>query len=390
MSLSVKFTCIEVAIVHGAKPTRPERTKVSMTMSLPSLDEVIRKLETLPLDQLKQLLTEQLDLEIRLKHKELQMADAELGKCEGQMVMLRKFFDIPHTTRLENEPHDFAVKYFDLLNKAINTTYADLKQQEEAAIKAQEAAESAIAVHLTTIPPKTFTDIATTNNHTYRTRSLTSVLRPVVSSLINPERLGCLFRRTDGVIVKISCPDCGRANFKSILQFISHARNAHSREFASQDDAALQCGQIIVEIKQDLEGEALIQLLIQRGLNPNTNLNLKSFLPEFESTSTSKPPTKRARIALGSLLLKKVSRELTVTKDQFKEMLADVQAPVGNAHLFDGEDDHGGSDDSDEGCQLTPEPVLNMHPRRKPAGSLIPSRDTTNRRRRSRTLVTPT
>lgn len=358
-------------------------------MSLPSLDEVVRKLEDLPLDQLKQLLTEQLDLEIRLKHKELQMADEELGKCEGQMVMLRKFFDIPHTTRLENEPHDFAVKYFDLLNKAINTTYADLKHQEEAAIKAQEAAESAIAVQLTTLSPETFTDTAT-GGHLYRTRSLTSVLRPVVSSLINPESLGCLFRRTDGVIVKISCPDCGRANFKSILQFISHARNAHSREFANQDEAALQCGQIIVEIKQDLEGEALIQLLIQRGLNPNTNLNLKSFLPEFESAPPSKPPSKRARVALASLLLKKVSRELTVTKDQFKEMLADVQAPIGNAHLFDGEDDHGGSEDSDEGCQLTPEPVLNMHPKRKPAGSLIPAREPTNRRRRSRTLVTPT
>lgn len=320
-------------------------------MSVPTEEEVVRKLEALPIDQLKQLLTEQLDLEVQLKHKQLQNVDRELGKCEGQMVMLRKFFDIPHTTRLENEPHEFAVKYYDLLNNALTTTYTELKDTEEAAIRAQEAAESAISVSQSV--PMEFPDLPGAG-HVYRTRSLTSLLRPVFSTLIDPNDLGCLFRRTDGVIVKITCRDCTRSNFKSMLMFINHARNAHSKEYGSQDEAALRCGHIIPEIKQDSEGEASVAQLLERGLDPNTNLNLTSTLPELDH-KVVKPPVKRARVALALLLMKKMTKD-QMTKDQFDELINDARTPVGNAHLFEGEVD-GETDESDEGLRLTPEPV---------------------------------
>lgn len=313
-------------------------------MSVPTQEELVRKLELMPLDKLQQLLNEQLDLEVQLKHKELQMADREIGKCDGQMVMLRKFFDIPHDARLDGEPHEFAIKYFDVLNQALTVTYDDLKAREDAATRAQQAARAAVVV---APPTGSVPEIGNATERGYRTRLTTLLLRPVVVD--GPAReLGCLYRRTDGVIVQVSCVDCGRANFALIQQVISHSRNAHLREYASQDEAALRCGRVIVEVKQDSEGEALIQALIAKGLNPNHHLNLTLFLPEGDE-----PAPKRARPApRQSSLLKKMAKEQHITKEQFQQLISDAKAPVGDAHLFDGEVD---ASDSEEPRGSTPE-----------------------------------
>ena len=59
-------------------------------------ETIINRLRNIPHEELKEILTNQLDLEIQLKHRELNISDNEIGKIESQMLMLRKFFDIPN------------------------------------------------------------------------------------------------------------------------------------------------------------------------------------------------------------------------------------------------------------------------------------------------------
>ena len=90
--------------------------------------------------------------------------------------------------------------------------------------------------------------------------------RPSIASGIRNPSLGCLYRRTDGVVVRLTCPNCQRSNFSSAQGFLNHSRIAHSKEYTSQDAAALKCGDILPEIKQDLTGEASIKMLVERDL----------------------------------------------------------------------------------------------------------------------------
>jgi ADA HAT complex component 1 len=52
-----------------------------------------------------------------------------------------------------------------------------------------------------------------------------------------------LKRKSDGVMVKLVCPDCGRHDFGSAQGFINHCRIGHGRNFTSHDAAAEKCGE---------------------------------------------------------------------------------------------------------------------------------------------------
>jgi len=52
-----------------------------------------------------------------------------------------------------------------------------------------------------------------------------------------------LKRKSDGKMVKLVCPDCGRSDFGSAQGFINHCRIGHQRNFASHDAAAEGCGE---------------------------------------------------------------------------------------------------------------------------------------------------
>ncbi|KAK5091488.1 hypothetical protein LTR05_001672 [Lithohypha guttulata] len=54
-----------------------------------------------------------------------------------------------------------------------------------------------------------------------------------------------LKRKSDGKMVKLVCPDCGRLDFGSAQGFINHCRIGHQRNYASHDAAAEGCGEPI-------------------------------------------------------------------------------------------------------------------------------------------------
>lgn len=56
-----------------------------------------------------------------------------------------------------------------------------------------------------------------------------------------------LKRSTDNQLVKLICNDCKRGNFSSIQGFLNHCRIAHKVDYKSHDAAAIDCGQPLDE-----------------------------------------------------------------------------------------------------------------------------------------------
>ncbi|KAH9811170.1 hypothetical protein Tdes44962_MAKER05903 [Teratosphaeria destructans] len=56
-----------------------------------------------------------------------------------------------------------------------------------------------------------------------------------------------LRRSTDNQLVKLICKHCNRGNFSSIQGFLNHCRIAHKEDYKSHDAAAQDCGQLLDE-----------------------------------------------------------------------------------------------------------------------------------------------
>lgn len=259
------------ANVDGDNKTDHEIQEGSSSSSTPrelpteaNKEQIMSKIKNVPISKLKDIITDQIDLEIRLKHKELTLTEEEIGKCESQMITLRNYYQVPREKLFESEPNDFTLKYYDLLNRSLSVNYTQpdpIGGNSSGMIAGDDPLAPGAAVN--------------GQGHVYRTRSTTSSLRPTVSSF--PSRtgtIGCLYRRTDGIIVKLTCPDCKRTNFSSAQGFLNHSRIAHTQEYTSQDAAALICGEILPDNEQDEEGLASIKSLKEKGLDPNKNLNV--------------------------------------------------------------------------------------------------------------------
>lgn len=333
----------------GVKGQPTDKPSSSRSKEAPLIDKqsLLEKLETIPTETLRSILTNQVDLEIRLKHKELKLTEDELGKCEAQMLAIRKFFEVPNDISFKNEPNDFTLKYYDVLNKSLSVNYTKLQQQQY------------VNEH-PTFKENIFVDSEPV--HSYRTRSTTSSLRP---SLPGPAvRIpGCLYRRTDGVVVKLTCPDCQRSNFSSAQGFLNHSRIAHSKEYTSQDAAALRCGEILPDEFQDEEGLASLNNLKRKSLDATKNLNVNEIY--FNGLSNTLNTVHRASetdlvvhstsgdvvgkledlkrkasdSGSGELMKKLIKSGVAHDAKDYEDLVGEARKAIPNSHLFDDEEE---------------------------------------------------
>lgn len=330
--------------IHAHPAERPQQAEAPVI----DKESLMEKLHDIPTETLRSILMNQVDLEIRLKHRELRLTEEEIGKCEAQMLALRKFFDVPYDVSFNSEPNDFTLKYYDVLNKSLSVSYTKLQQQLY-----QEQPKFNEAVFETAPPEPAH----------YRTRSTTSSLRP---SITGPglRVAGCLYRRTDGIIVKLTCPDCHRSNFSSAQGFLNHSRIAHTKEYTSQDAAALRCGELLPDDFQDDEGVASLKSLRQKELDPSRNLNVNeiyfdglsstlntvhrnSETPAYSHSRSASavqdeeqlhPPVRNTHEEENKELMKKLIKS-GVTQDakEYQELVELARRDVPNSHLFEGE-----------------------------------------------------
>ncbi|CDK24967.1 unnamed protein product [Kuraishia capsulata CBS 1993] len=318
---------------------------------IPSKEEVLRRL--------KDLIENEFSLEILLKHRELAMIDEEINKCEAQMIALRNHYAIQPTDKLEQEPTDFTEKYSGLLTK-----YDETRKSIQAIPGYEPTGDFAFDNSL---------------ESTYRTRSQTSSLRPSGAKLSHANE--CIYRRSDGVLVKLTCINCQRSNFSSAQGFLNHCRIAHGREFTSQDNAALICGEILPDEEQDKDGMETVVQLRADNLDPNKNLARPQIhfdnplppapvsaqstvttssgdaepstpTPDLGDVSTassvgSNNPLKRkakkgglaSKIPRTAEHLKLKFQNMLKGDGKFEELLTDVTTGVENPHLFEDEEE---------------------------------------------------
>ncbi|CAK9437608.1 uncharacterized protein LODBEIA_P19860 [Lodderomyces beijingensis] len=272
--------------------------------SLPKLPQEVNKL-----------ITNEINLEIMLKHKELELAQAETQKIQDEIRKLQQVITDPEPAPPDPRPQLHH-------NNPFHHTYDhhNPHHPHHHVIPPSHPQRSGLSL----APAQHQQDPNATH---YRTRSTTS---------------GCLYQRADGVIVKITCPDCQRSNFLSVQGFLNHCRIAHAKDYMSQEAAAQQCGEVI-----DYDMPVPVSSTPNAYTYPVKEKRSQS-PPTTTPNNANTAATASTPAAKSNELLKKLIKQGKMDKSKFEALVSETKQHVLNAHLFDGEVDDDNDDDRNE------------------------------------------
>ena len=250
---------------------------------------------------LQQVIENEFNMQILLKHNELRLIEQELAKCQTALEQLRRCelrpypgHDHPslsvsagtgaamtpapgYTRPLHPPPHGvtdgpYSRHYQQWLLRDPHFDSAPVRsvvhQHEASAHAANRATRHA----------------ATAKKAAQKQPVISGKAPAVLQSLPNyptttssPKGSPLVLRRsTDGVLVKLICNNCLRGNFSSIQGFLNHCRIAHKVDYKSHDMAAVDCGR------------------------PLDDLELANLAPETLNAPPHKPSASRASSAVST------------------------------------------------------------------------------------------
>ncbi len=211
----------------------------------------------------KHVIQQQINLEILLKHNELRLIDQEMAKCQIALEQLRRCTEVPYPATQLSEPVSYGK------GPAIQTSFPGRLPSSPAPWGVTDGPYSrhysqwllpdsrfdggeleTPATASSKRPAKgrirgSFAEdhSAAVQSRSQRNSNLKAL--PVGYGQPKEKASGPLLikRKSDGVMVKLVCPDCGRHDFGSAQGFINHCRIGHSRNFTSHDAAAEKCGE---------------------------------------------------------------------------------------------------------------------------------------------------
>ena len=213
----------------------------------------------------------QFNLEILLKHKELQLIDQEIAKCQTGLEQLRRCNVIPYPATASNLSNMQAVSHGSgpvyhntapyaaswgitngpytrhysrwlLQDPAFDDTLFDEPASATTIQGVGDRTTRAVRQERQSVAGKSRSSRGTTNAR------LTAL--PDGYPVAKEEKGPCIVTRSsDNKRVKLVCldPSCRRSDFNSAQGFINHCRIQHQRAFASHDEAINQCGEEIDE-----------------------------------------------------------------------------------------------------------------------------------------------
>lgn len=246
----------------------PTPSSVSSPLTEPDEpEEYHEKKRKSPQVQMRSVIEQQFDLEILLKHRELGTIEDRIAQVETLMVQMRKLHNNTHNV-VSGEPRDFVQRYAHYL-------------KDKEAPPAEGATVANAAAPHNGVNDTTYTNNANTHPAlqdleppTRRIRHPTAKLASNGGYVSRGNDVPCIYRRPDGVLVRLVCKDCDRSIFGSMQGFINHCRISHARDYGSHDSAAVACGVVIEE--QDGKGRQALRLL-GRGVNSKPILRDRSF-----------------------------------------------------------------------------------------------------------------
>ncbi|ETN46322.1 uncharacterized protein HMPREF1541_00506 [Cyphellophora europaea CBS 101466] len=216
----------------------------------------------------REIVKQQVNLEILLKHDELRLIDQEIAKCQVALEQLRRCTEIPYPAI--NLSQDVTAG----TGPALRQKYTGARMPVSPA--PWGVTDGPYSRHYATwlLPDSRFDGgepdpIAQTPINGKRpakgrhgrpsivedmqhagmsSRSQrNSGLQSLSTGYVQPKEKSngplVLKRNSDGKMVKLKCLDCGRLNFGSAQGFINHCRIGHGRTFPSHDAAAESCGE---------------------------------------------------------------------------------------------------------------------------------------------------
>lgn len=208
----------------------------------------------------------QFSLEILLKHKELQLINQELAKCQAALEQLRRCHLIPfppsvtsplsmenvsngtgpavgHRDRVPKWAPPFGVTDGPYSRHYTKWLISDPKFDGVEA-ESSEGSRAGKTVPEGRSTRNSFTESMPASKSRSQRGSMGQKLQ-ALSSGYPPvkEKAGpCVLKRGDGQWVKLICIDCNRHDFSSTQGFINHCRISHRRDFKSHEEAAVACG----------------------------------------------------------------------------------------------------------------------------------------------------
>lgn len=197
----------------------------------------------IPREKLSNIIAQQFDLEILLKHNELRHIDDEIAKVHTMMLQMRQFSKHTPSEQLALEPENFVKIYSQYLTRpetnSITSTATNPRDSlfSHHGVYTRESSQSLVG----------FDPLL---DDLYGPRPQRST---ALKSQSKMAQNCCLYRKSDGSVVKLICPKCNRGNFGSVQGFINHCRISHSLEFNSHDAAAAACG---VAVSEDYQSGA--------------------------------------------------------------------------------------------------------------------------------------
>ncbi|KAI1616631.1 ADA HAT complex component 1 [Exophiala viscosa] len=217
------------------------------------------------LQSVRNVIQTQIGLEILLKHKELRLIDQEIAKCQASLEQLRRCKEIPYPgtqhlsaavsegtgsalrsafpTPLPQSPAPWAVTDGPYSRHYAKWLLPDTRFDggEPDSLSAVSAGKSPLKSRST----RGSFEMPSVSTSARSSRGGKLKALPAGYGQPKEKATGPMIvkRKSDGLSVKLVCPDCGRHDFGSAQGFINHCRIGHGRSFASHDAAADACGE---------------------------------------------------------------------------------------------------------------------------------------------------
>lgn len=217
------------------------------------------------LQSVRNVIQTQLSLEILLKHKELRLIDQEIAKCQTSLEQLRRCKEIPYpgTQQLSMAVSEgtgpalrraFPVPLpqspapWGVTDGPYSRHYAKWLLPDSRFDGGEPEPLSAVSAGKTPLKSRSMRgsfEMPSTSASSRSGRGGKLKALPAGYGQPKEKATGPMIvkRKSDGLSVKLVCPDCGRHDFGSAQGFINHCRIGHGRSFASHDAAAEACGE---------------------------------------------------------------------------------------------------------------------------------------------------
>ncbi|RYP55825.1 hypothetical protein DL769_010049 [Monosporascus sp. CRB-8-3] len=253
---------------------REDDARLHKKATLPSVKEKSAPLSTLAqldMERAREVIENELGLEILLKHDELRLINQELAKCQVALEQLRRCHLIPYPVNvptpeqmlnivngsgpaLKPKPSETLPQWappFGVTDGPYARHYAKwlIPDPKFDGIHPEPLPRAETARLRTSMESRSMRNgLAELGYSQTRGRPVRGTAGQKLHSLTGgyPQPKGqagpCILKRGDGQTVKLVCIDCHRENFSSTQGFINHCRIAHKRDFKSHEEAAIHCG----------------------------------------------------------------------------------------------------------------------------------------------------